>query len=82
MWTPPLCEVERSDASRVGGLMAGSLRKLWPFVDYAAGGREVLTLPSAGDPEVLSVGLMFCVGVAAVLLLDAVGRRQGGGDPG
>lgn len=64
------------------GLMIGSLRKLWPFVDHAAGGREVLTLPSAGDPEVLSVGLMFCAGVAAVLLLDAVGRRHGGGDPG
>ena len=64
------------------GLMVGSLRKLWPFVDHAAGGREVLTLPSAGDPEVLSVGLMFCAGVAAVLLLDAVGRRQRGGDPG
>ena len=57
------------------GLMVGSLRKLWPFVDHAADGREVMTLPGAGDPEVVSVGLMFCAGVAAVLLLDAVGRR-------
>lgn len=64
------------------GLMAGSLRKLWPFVEHAAGGREVMTMPGAGDPEVLSVGLMFCAGVAAVLLLDAVGRRQGGWDAG
>ncbi|MDE2763952.1 MAG: DUF368 domain-containing protein [Gemmatimonadota bacterium] len=58
------------------GLMTGSLRKLWPFVDHAAGGREVMTLPGAGDPEVVTVGLMFCAGVAAVLLLDAMGRRM------
>jgi len=59
------------------GLMTGSLRKLWPFVEHAADGREVMTLPGAGDPEAVTVGLMFCVGVAAVLLLDAAGRRKG-----
>lgn len=58
------------------GLMIGSLRKLWPFVDHAADGRVVMTLPRAGDSEVVTVGLMFCAGVAAVLLLDAIGRRQ------
>ncbi len=59
------------------GLMAGSLRKLWPFVDHAADGREVMTLPGAGDSEVVTVGLMFCAGVGAVLVLDAMGRRLG-----
>ena len=58
------------------GLMIGSLRKLWPFVDHAADGREVMTLPGAGDSEVVSVGLMFLAGVAAVLIPDAVGRRS------
>ena len=61
----------------LAGLMIGSLRKLWPFVEHAADGREVMTLPGAGDPEAVTVGLMFCVGVAAVLLLDAAGRRKG-----
>ncbi len=59
------------------GLMVGSLRKLWPFVDHAADGREVMTLPGVGDLEVVTVGLMFCAGVGAVLVLDALGRRLG-----
>ena len=58
------------------GLMIGSLRRLWPFVEHAPDGREVMILPGTGDPEVVTVGLMFCAGVAAVLLLDMVGRRQ------
>ena len=57
------------------GLMVGSLRKLWPFVDHGADGREVVALPGAGDTEVVTVGLMFCAGVGAVLVLDAMGRR-------
>lgn len=61
------------------GLMIGSLRKLWPFVEHGADGREVMALPGAGDPEVVTVGLMFCAGVGAVLVLDAMGRRVANG---
>ena len=57
------------------GLMLGSLRKLWPFTRYTEEGREVATLPSLGDSEVLTVALLFVAGVGAVLLLDALGRR-------
>ena len=57
------------------GLMCGSLRKLWPFTDYTGEGREVLTWPTTGDPDTVSVVVVFALGVAAVLLLDGVGRR-------
>ncbi|MCY4400076.1 MAG: DUF368 domain-containing protein [Gemmatimonadetes bacterium] len=57
------------------GLMAGSLRKLWPFVDHPGHGREVLTLPAAGDPGTVSVALMFAAGVALVVLMHTAGRR-------
>ena len=57
------------------GLMAGSLRKLWPFVDHPGHGREVLTLPAAGDPGTVSVALMFAAGVGLVVLMHTAGRR-------
>ena len=57
------------------GLMAGSLRKLWPFVDHPGHGREVLTLPAAGDPGTMSVALMFAAGVGLVVLMHTAGRR-------
>ncbi len=58
------------------GLMLGSLRKLWPFTDYTAEGREVLTWPTADDPNTVAVGLLFALGVAAVVGLDRTGRRR------
>ena len=58
------------------GLMAGSLRKLWPFVDHPGSGREVLTLPSGGDPDTVGVALMFAAGVGLVVLLHTAGRRN------
>ena len=58
------------------GLMAGSLRKLWPFVDHPGHGREVLTLPAAGDPGTVSVALMFAAGVGLVVLMHNAGRRN------
>lgn len=57
------------------GLMLGSLRKLWPFTRYTEEGREVAAAPPFGDPEVVTVALLFVAGVAAVLLLDAMGRK-------
>ena len=57
------------------GLMIGSLRKLWPFVDHPGYGREVLTLPAAGDPGTVSVALMFAAGVGLVVLMHTAGRR-------
>ena len=58
------------------GLMLGSLRKLWPFTRFSEEGREVMALPTPGDPEVVTVGLLFAAGVAAVLLLGAAGRKR------
>lgn len=57
------------------GLMLGSLRKLWPFTDYTAEGREVLTWPATGDPATVAVVLLFVLGVGVVLVLDGMGRR-------
>ena len=57
------------------GLMVGSVRELWPFVDHANDGREVLVLPAAADATVMTVALTFAAGVLAVLVLDAAGRR-------
>ncbi|MYB07583.1 MAG: DUF368 domain-containing protein [Gemmatimonadetes bacterium] len=57
------------------GLMLGSVRKLWPFTDYSTQGREVLTLPAWGDPDIASVAIAFAAGLIAVLVLDGVGRR-------
>lgn len=57
------------------GLMLGSLRKLWPFTDYSAEGREVLIWPTVGDPGTASIAVAFAAGLVAVLLLDGVGRR-------
>lgn len=60
------------------GLMLGSLRKLWPFTAYSAEGREVVALPALDDPQTGVVALLFGVGVGAVLLLNAAGRRRPG----
>jgi len=56
------------------GLMLGSLRKLWPFTDYTAEGREVLVWPTMGDPATATVALLFALGVGTVLVLDRIGR--------
>lgn len=58
------------------GLMVGSLRKLWPFTEYTAAGRETARLPSTGDPEFVSVAILFALGTAAVVFLDRIGRRH------
>lgn len=57
------------------GLMAGSLRKLWPFVEQGGDGGQVLTLPAAGDPDTVTVLVMFAAGAVAVAVLDRAGRR-------
>ena len=57
------------------GLMVGSLRKLWPFVEQRDDGSDFMTLPVAGDPDTVAVLVMFVVGVGAVVLLDRAGRR-------
>ena len=62
------------------GLMVGSLRKLWPFVEQREDGSEFMTLPVAGDPETVTVLVMFVAGVGAVMLLDRAGRRTGAQD--
>ena len=64
------------------GLMVGSLRKLWPFVEPGEDGGEILTLPTVGDPGTVTVLVMFVVGVGAVVLLDRTGRRMGGAGEG
>ena len=61
------------------GLMVGSLRKLWPFVEQGEDGGEIMTLPVAGDPDTVTVLVMFVGGVGAVMLLDRAGRRAGAG---
>jgi putative membrane protein len=55
------------------GLMAGSLRALWPWQTADRG----LSLPSPGEP-VLSVVLAIVIGLVAVGLIDRAGRRAGG----
>ncbi|MYH53897.1 MAG: DUF368 domain-containing protein [Gemmatimonadetes bacterium] len=61
------------------GLMVGSLRKLWPFMEQGEDGSEVLVLPIVGDTGTLTVLMMFAVGVGAVVVLDRAGRRAGSG---
>ena len=58
------------------GLMVGSLRKLWPFVEHRPDGREALAWPGAEDPALVAVALLFAAGAGAVLALEAVGRRR------
>lgn len=60
----------------LAGLMTGSLRKLWPFVEHAPDGREVLALPAAGDPGLIATVALFWVGGTAVLTLEAWGRMR------
>jgi len=57
------------------GLMLGSLRKLWPFVEMAPDGREILTAPGRLDGVTVSVFLTFSLGVALVLSFESFGRR-------
>jgi uncharacterized membrane protein len=58
------------------GLMAGSLRKLWPFVEQDPAGEALLTFPSEfAGPEWTTVGLLVA-GVVAVVLLERVGRAK------
>jgi putative membrane protein len=52
------------------GLMAGSLRALWPWQTDDRG----IAFPSAGEP-VLSVVMAVVVGVIAVTLIERIGRR-------
>ncbi len=52
------------------GLMAGSLRALWPWQTEDRG----LSLPAEGQP-VLSVVTAVVVGVIAVTLIERIGRR-------
>ncbi len=56
------------------GLMLGSLRRLWPFTESSPEGAEALVWPTAGDPANASIAVAFGAGVAAVLVLDGVGR--------
>ena len=66
----------------LAGLMTGSLRKLWPFVEHAPDGREVLALPAPGDPGLIATVALFWVGGTAVLTLEAWGRmRRADHDP-
>lgn len=58
------------------GLMAGSLRKLWPFVEHGVDGREALAWPGAADPVLGATVLLFVAGAGAVLALEAVGRKR------
>ena len=60
----------------LAGLMAGSLRKLWPFVEHAPDGRELLAWPAAGDPGVAATAVLFLAGATAVLALEATGRKR------
>lgn len=60
----------------LAGLMTGSLRKLWPFVEHAPDGREVLALPAPGDPGLIATVALFWVGGTAVLTLEAWGRMR------
>ena len=62
------------------GLMAGSLRKLWPFVEQGEDGGDILTLPVVGDPGTVTVLVMFVVGVGAVVVLDRAGRSASARD--
>lgn len=57
------------------GLMLGSLRKLWPFVELAPDGREILRPPPGVDSLTISVLLTFALGCGLVLAFEALGRR-------
>lgn len=58
------------------GLMTGSLRKLWPFVEHAPNGREIPTWPAAWNPEAAGVVVLFAAGAAAVLVLEFAARAR------
>ena len=58
------------------GLMVGSIRKLWPFVEISGDGRELLRLPGTLDGSVAGVAATFTAGVLAVLVLENLGRGK------
>lgn len=58
------------------GLMAGSLRKLWPFVESVEGGGTALVLPETlENPQILTLGLLG-VGIVIVMVLERLGRGR------
>ncbi len=57
------------------GLMAGSLRALWPFMEITAEGTEAMRMPLADEPGTLPAALFFVAGIALVLGLGRLGRR-------
>jgi putative membrane protein len=64
----------------LGGLILGSLRKLWPWRESAAGAvdvvmKEVNVLPGAWTPQVTAVVLLALIGFSIVLVLGW-GRRS------
>lgn len=64
------------------GLMAGSLRVLWPFKEAPLGEAvrvEFLAnrLPDGGESALVGSIVTFVVGVAVVMCLDLVGRKFG-----
>ncbi len=61
----------------LAGLMTGSLRKLWPFVEIAPSGAEVVRWPLPGEPGTVAAGLLFVAGAAIVMGLGWCGKRAG-----
>ena len=58
------------------GLMAGSLRKLWPFVEPNAEGEMGPALPAEiGGDQAITIALLVA-GMIAVILLERAGRDK------
>jgi putative membrane protein len=57
------------------GLMAGSLRKIWPFQATTAAGYENV-LPVAVDATVMATAGMFVLGLAIVIAMTVAGARK------
>ena len=65
------------------GLMAGSLRRVWPFREPAAGtGGDgepyTCVLPSELGPETAAALALIAVGALLVAAVEAIGRRPRG----
>ncbi len=69
------CRWRDATLAALVGLILGSLRKLWPFVEYDQEGREVMTLPGAADPDTGMVLVLFLAGVGTVAALGATAGR-------